>query len=145
MSGEYLFDINDFEKPIIQRLKIKHPKTTVEPFPEGTENYVLKDPNGAILVIFNSTTFSTPGNLDATGQDTNNQFQISVVTRDLRSHYGAYALIKSVIAALSGHRIGTYGVFPRRIDFAARQKTHWQYNLLFQINSFFENDLDEPT
>lgn len=139
----YDFDIAPLENEILARLEQTHKQQAVEAFPEGAADYVLREPKGAILVIFNSAVFGSPGGLDGTGQLSDNRFQLSLVTRDLRGHHGAYALIASVIRALAGHRVGAYALYPRRVEFANRTKTQWQYDLLFEITTFFSNDPDE--
>lgn len=139
---DYDFDIQSVETAILDRLKATHPRQSVEPFPEGAGDYVLKNKDGAILVVYNSSSFGRPGSIDYTSQRADNLFQVAIVTKDLRGHAGSYTLIKSVIKALAGHRHGIYGFFPRRVDFDSRLANQWQYNLLFQIDTHFEN---EPT
>lgn len=95
--------ISQIEQQIVRRLKtaFAQTKVSIEPYPADLQTYIdnFRAVQGGILVQF------TERKRDYTHQRAGKQtvtFEIAVVSRDLKEHSGAYAILDKVFAALSG-------------------------------------------
>ena len=81
--------ITEIEDAIIERLKTNIPDLLVEPFPDNPSAYRLLHPKGAVLVRYRGGRYTNPETLGVIVQDRTIEFDLVIVTRNLRNHAGA--------------------------------------------------------
>jgi len=97
--------IAEMEKGIVAKLAAKLPDIKVEEFPDDPKNYRLTHPHGAVLVAYGGGRRKNPDVLAGTSQERRIEYQLTIKTRSLRSHTGAYAILEGIETALSGEPI----------------------------------------
>lgn len=137
--------IEEIENSIIDRLKAKIQGLLVEAFPEKPSEYKLLHPKGALLVSFSGSVFSDPQPTDVIVQDRKMEFDVTIATRDLRGHKGAYTFLEAARIALTGYQIaGCSKIYPRREGFISEANKTWQYGIRFALTMpAIEMDEDE--
>jgi hypothetical protein len=136
----YLIDI---ENSIIGQIKTKITDIYVGVAPDTQVEFQrLPIQNGAILVTHKQNAYKAPYETDAMYQSYDAQFDITIITRDLRSHAGAYAYQEKVRDALVGFKPSITGMSPaadapmfliREAFVGYTQKSLWVYSSLFGI------------
>lgn len=94
--------IGTIEGVIVAALKVAVTDRPVEASPEDPRAYsdLPIGENGAILVSYRGSTFNPDGPMNS--QIRRVHFDISIIVRDLRTGTGAYQLIETIRAALTG-------------------------------------------
>lgn len=126
--------ILDLETALVNRLAAALPMLHVQAYPEQPAAYTLKHPRGAVLVGYGRSAF---GDSEASGlivQARQMEFDITVVSRDLRSHGGAYGYLDAARIALTGWRPeGAGKVVPVRDRFLGVHGGIWRYVLTVSL------------
>lgn len=127
-------NIRDIEDKIIEKLKEEIPELLVRGFPDKPAEFLLLHPIGAILIHYQGGNYSKSQSLGYVNQTKTAEFSITIVTRNLRSNAGAYELLDSVRAILTGYRIdGCSQLTPVKENFISENKGIWQYAINFSL------------
>lgn len=133
-------NILDTEEKIIDRLKEKITDLRVEGYPDDPGTYSLKHPNGAILVRYQDSTYTEPESFTVS-QKQNAAFDITIITKNLRTNTGAYAYLEAVKSALTGYRIPDLArLYPTRDGFILHDRGVWYYGITFAFIAIHEED-----
>lgn len=128
--------IKDIEQRIIEVLKSQFKDIFVCGFPDKPQEFVLTHPTGALLVHYQGGQYSSKSeSLDMVIQDKKMDFSITVVSKNLRSHFGAYELIDGVKRILTGFKIdGCSKFIPVKEGFISENNGIWQYFVNFSTS-----------
>ncbi len=130
--------LKDIEQSIIDRLKEQIGGIPVEAFPEKPSEYRLRHANGVLLVVYRGSKYSDSQGAGVTVQARQQEWDVVIVSRNLRSHTSAYDLLDQVRAALSGYRPVTAEVMvPVREAFINEVNGIWQYGITFAFSETF--------
>ena len=128
--------IAEVENQIIQKIRENIPELHVEGFPDKPSEFRLTHPNGAILVHYQGGNYSEPKSLGYIIQDKKLEFSVSVVTRNLRSHEGAYFYIDKIREILTGYRPDNCSKMqPNKEAFLSEDTGIWQYTINFLLTT----------
>lgn len=123
------------EQAIIDRLTAQIANIKVEGYPDDPLTYKLIHPNGALLVQYEGSGFSAPEDYNFVQQREKALFSVIVVTKNLRTHTGAYAFIESVKTKLTGYLIPNLKkLYLVRIKFLSDEGGIWRYEVAFALN-----------
>lgn len=138
-------DIGTIESAIVARLGAMVSSIEVVHFPDDPKHYRLTHRIGAALVVYRGATYGQVDDTAAIIQERKLEFDVTVLVRDLGwsvggtpggTSPGAYAILESIRAALSGYRIpGARKMFPLREKFVERDNEGgvWIYLLSFAV------------
>lgn len=131
-------DLLEPEKELVARLKDRlGVRIAVEAFPDSPEVYDFKAADGAVLVRYQASTYTTPvANRSGTiTQDRTGQWLFSILHRNLREHGGVYAILETVRKALTGYSLvcnpESTILYPIRDSFRSREPQKWIYEIVF--------------
>jgi hypothetical protein len=122
-------DIASIEAAIVARLRAMVPSIEIAHFPDAPKNYRLTHRIGAALVVYRGATYGTIADTGAIVQERKLEFDVTVLVRDLGwsvggspgSSPGAYAILESIRAALTGYQVpGARKIFMVREKFVER-------------------------
>ena len=126
--------INKTENQIIQKLKENILELHIEGFPEKPSEFRLTHPKGAILVHYQGGSYSDTKGLGYIVQDKKLEFSVTVVTRNLRSHIGAYSYLDKVRELLTGFKPDNCSKMqPIKEEFLSETNGIWQYAINFSL------------
>ncbi|MBO6273471.1 hypothetical protein J6O48_11925 [bacterium] len=129
-------NIREIENSIIEKLKISFPELLVQGFPDKPSEFNFLHPTGAILVHYQGSNYTTTQALGFVTQENKKEFGITVITRNLRSHNGAYDYIDKVKSAISGFKIDECtSLIPTKDYFISENKGIWQYGVNFTLKT----------
>ena len=129
-------NIREIENTIIELLKHSFPEILVQGFPDKPSEFVLLHPLGALLVHYQGSNYTNTEALGFVTQENKKEFSITVVTRNLRSNYGAYEYIDKVKATLSGFAVDECtSLLPTKDYFISEDKGIWQYGINFTLKT----------
>ncbi len=142
-------NVLDTEIKIIKRLEEKVNSLKVEGYPDDPAGYILKHKNGALLVRYQRSVYSEPRSATVDQKQTC-EFDITIITKNLRTNTGAYTYLEIVKSALTGHRINLQlnpalapdyvRLYPVRDGFILENKGVWYYGITFALNTIHEED-----
>lgn len=122
--------IREIEASIVARLDAALDKLHVEAFPDKPESFKLTHPAGAVLVAYGREVYSKPRDIALVVQDRRIEWDISILTRNLRSHVGAYDVLDAVRMVLTGWRTeGCSKLIPVRAEFIDQSQGVWTHML----------------
>ncbi len=131
-------NIEDTEQAIIDRLAAEIDNVRVEGYPDDPVNYRLMHPNGAILVSYRGSTYAPPTSFKVV-QEQRVLYDITIVTKNLRTNTGAYAYLEQIKTALTGYLIpGLKRMFPVQDGFLSDTNGIWRYGITFALNARHE-------
>ena len=129
-------NIREIENSIINLLKQTFPEIMVQGFPDKPSEFILLHPLGALLVHYQGSNYTNTEALGFVTQENKKEFSITVVTRNLRSNYGAYEYIDKVKATLSGFSVDECtSLLPTKDYFISENKGIWQYGINFTLKT----------
>ncbi len=129
-------NIKEIENSIIEQLKTNFPEILVQGFPDKPSEFILLHPIGALLVHYQGSNYTNTEALGFVTQENKKEFAVTVVTRNLRTHNGAYEYIDKVKTALSGFSIDEcYSLLPTKDYFISENKGIWQYGINFTLKT----------
>ncbi len=135
--------IDQIEKEIIQKLKVEFPDVLVQGFPDKPAEFLLLHSIGAILVHYQGSNYSSSNALAFVTQENKKEFSITIVTRNLRSHNGAYEFLDRVKQTLTGFKIdGCTPLTPTKDFFISENTGIWQYGINFSLTTQNVQDLE---
>lgn len=134
--------INAIEQDIIDRLKANLflapeggealPALEVAPFPDRPDGYQLTHPLGAVLVSYWGARYGKPRSVGPIVQTRSPEFRVWVMTKDLRTHAGAYRYLDAVRIIMTGHRPPDGGpLYPVRDGYERRRGNTWWHSISF--------------
>lgn len=113
---------------ILERLKAKVSTVSVEAYPDGWESYKFLHQRGAVLVGYRGASYDDSVDADATVQARLMEFDLHMLTRQLRGHDGAHLLLEQVRVSLAGWRIAGFDrIRLRRERLVAGKEGVWVY------------------
>ena len=122
--------IREIEAALVARIAERIPDLHVAAFPDKPESFNLHHPAGAVLVAFGRETYSRPRALDVIVQERRIEWDISILTRNLRTHVGAYEVLDALRLALTGWRPeGSGKLRPVRAEFLDQKQGVWTHVL----------------
>ena len=133
-------DTEIIELEILRQLRKSITDYVVELFPNDPSTYILTHPNGAVLIHYESSPFSAPGDVGRYGQKRELTYQITVLGRNLRNNLGIQKQMELVRDALTG--IIPYGcsegMYQSDESFLAEYAGEWHYAMWFKANSVYD-------
>lgn len=136
--------IAEVENLIIEKIKENIPELHVEGFPDKPSEFRLTHPKGAILVHYQGGNYSEPKSLGYIVQDKKLEFSVTVVTRNLRTHEGAYSYLDRVREILTGYRPKNCSKMqPSKENFLIETAGIWQYSINFTLTTPVIDKYDE--
>lgn len=123
----------EIEQQIIDLLKAKFPKLTVESYPDNPDGYRLLNSEGALLVRYAGETSEETAVQQVLVQTERSVWNVVVVTRGLRSHTGAYPVIDSVKDSLGGEIIQGGTLRPAGVQFISESGGVWFHAVAFEL------------
>ncbi|MCP4259089.1 MAG: hypothetical protein GY774_16510 [Planctomycetes bacterium] len=131
-------NITTTENAIIAELEAQITTAKVEGYPDDPLNYNLKHPNGALLVQYQGSSYTEPVSY-VVEQKQKALFDIFIITKNLRTHTGAYAYLESVKTILTGFEItGLARLYPVQEQFLSDVNGIWRYGITFALNTTHE-------
>jgi len=128
--------ILDLETALVNRLAAALPMLHVQAYPEQPAAYTLKHPRGAVLVGYGRSAYGDPEASGLIVQTRRMEFDITVISRDLRSHGGAYGYLEAARIALTGWRPeGAGKTVPVRDRFLGVHGGMWRYALTVSLTA----------
>ena len=116
------------EDEIIARISTAITDLKVEGFPENSSTYELIHSKGAVLVSYNSSSFSEPTGFDVFQQIEDMNFDITLVVKGLRDKFGAYTYIDTLKSILSGFVPTDCSLcYIKSVSFISEEQGEWQY------------------
>ena len=129
-------NIKEIETSIIEQLKTSFPEVLVQGFPDKPSEFNLLHPIGAILVHYQGSIYTNTEALGFVTQENKKEFGITIITRNLRTHNGAYEYIDKVKSAISGFKIDECtSLIPTKDYFISENKGIWQYGINFTLKT----------
>jgi Gp37 protein len=140
-------DISTIESALVARLSAQINTVEVAHFPDAPKSYRLTHRIGAILVRYDGADYGPLHDTAAIVQERVLRYETAVLVRDLGWSYGgepdgtspgAYAVVESIRAALTGFRVPGYGkMYPLRERFLERDKQGgvWIYSMSFGVKT----------
>ncbi len=101
-------DFADYEKKLITKLETDlTAKVKVEGYPQDFDNYVAKNRNGAVLVVWQGgfADPSEPNNEKTLVQNVTYTWQFTIIQKSLKlteKHHGVYGIMEDIRTILSG-------------------------------------------
>jgi len=111
---------------------ITGPGVLVEAYPDKVDNYVLKG-TAAVLVHYAGAEFTPPDGSEYVRQMLGASFQVVTVSRDLRTHTGAYALMDTIRDHVLGLEYRNKQFFAVSEQLLARENGVWWYGQTFAV------------
>jgi len=128
--------IKTIEDQIIQKIKGNVPELHVEGFPEKPSEYMLTHPKGAILVHYQEAQYTESKSIGYIVQEKKLEFSITVVTRSLRNHEGAYFYLDKIRQILAGYKPDNCSKMqPTKENFLMENSGIWQYAINFSLTT----------
>jgi len=128
--------ITEIEDAIVSRLKAKIPDLLVESFPAKPSEFRLLHSKGAILVRYRGARYSAPETIGAVVQDRTMEFDVVIVTRNLRDHSGAYGYLDAVRLAMTGFQVPGCGkCYLTREEFIDETDGIWQHGVTVTMSA----------
>ena len=129
-------NIETIENRIIEKLKSKLTDLLIESFPEKPQEFVFTHPKGAILIHYQGGRYGNSQSVDVIYQQKKMEFALTIVTRNLRTNSGAYALLEEIKSILTGFKIdGCSKMYPVKEDFLVENNGIWQYTINFELTT----------
>ena len=132
-------NLKDIEQAIIDRLKSRITDVPVEAFPERPSEYRLRHASGVLLVVYRGSKYTESQSAGVAVQARKQEWDVIIVSRNLRSHQNAYDLLDKVRAALSGYQVVPTAeiMAPIREQFINESNGIWQYGITFTFSETF--------
>ena len=129
-------NIKEIETSIIEQLKTNFPEVLVQGFPDKPSEFNFLHPIGTILIHYQGSNYTNTEALGFVTQENKKEFGITIITRNLRSHNGAYDYIDKVKSVLSGFQIDECtSLVPTKDYFISENKGIWQYGVNFTLKT----------
>lgn len=125
--------VQDAEAALIGKLASLGLNLDVSAYPEDPQKYRLTHANGALLVKYAGSDYEDTGIAQRLTQIQTVQFDIYVVTRNLKTHTGAYAVIDAVIEGLGGQTITGGMLSPVKDGFLYEDSGIWYHLIIFEL------------
>lgn len=128
----------EIENAIIDRLKSQVAGLHIQGFAQNADEFAVRHPAGAALVMYGGSNYTTPSSLATINQDRKMAFDIILLFKNLRvqdgGHAGAYEFMDQIRAALTGHRITDCSkMYPVREEFIDEEGGVWRYGMTFEL------------
>jgi len=124
-----LIEIAALETEIVAKISAYATTVNVEVFPEDVAKYRMTHPVGAILVAYDGRNYN---NAQVNQQLVSLRFSVIVLTRNLRSHSGAYAILDN---ALDGATAA--GLIPISENFIKYEDGIWYFEQKYSLPAIF--------
>lgn len=135
--------LQEIESALVARLKTALPGFAVEPFPDRPEAYRLLSTRGAALVVYRGSGLSPTRDSGIIVQERTLRFDVTLLSRDLRSHAGAYAMMGAAYTALLGYAPPHCGqIWFERDGFVGQNDGVWQYDITLAMRSVAVAEVD---
>lgn len=129
-------NIETIENKIIEKLKSKLTDLLIESFPEKPQEFIFTHPKGAILIHYQGGSYGSSQSVDVIFQQKKMEFALTIVTRNLRTNSGAYALLEEIKSILTGFKIdGCSKMYPTKEGFLVENNGIWQYTINFELTT----------
>ncbi len=128
--------INTIETAIVEKLQTDFSDFLTQGFPDKPQDFTFLHPLGAILVHYRGGNYSNTNSLSYVTQEKKLDFSITLITRNLRSHNGAYEKLEQIKQSLAGFEIeGCSKLTPTKENFVSETNGIWQYEILFSLTT----------
>ncbi len=129
-------NIETIENKIIEKLKSKLTDLLIESFPEKPQEFIFTHPKGAILIHYQGGSYGSSQSVDVIFQQKKMEFALTIVTRNLKTNSGAYALLEEIKSILTGFKIdGCSKMYPTKEGFLVENNGIWQYTIKFELTT----------
>lgn len=122
--------IADIENALVARLLEPLKPLVVESFPGDPQGYRLGSKKGAVLVVYQGSRRSPSRDRAVIAQERTMLFDLVVMVRDLRSHIGAYPVLKTIDRLVLGFRpAGAAAMWVERDEYIGHDDGVWSYSV----------------
>lgn len=129
-------NIEEIENQIVERLKNKITGLHIEAFPDKPQEFKFTHPKGVILVHYQGAHYGNIRSVDVVFQKKKMEFALTIVTRNLRTHSGAYSILEQAKSALTGFIIdGCSKLQAVKEGFLTENNGIWQYTINFELTT----------
>jgi hypothetical protein len=126
--------IAELEMAILEQLQEDITEYQIELFPDNVSEYDLIHPNGSILIVYAGTNYTNPKMIQ---QLAFVDYNLIVLSRNLRSHTGAYAIIDKARKSITSMNINNSSFFCKSEKFVSNENDIWIYELSFSLPALF--------
>lgn len=126
--------IGELETLLVDTLKAAYTGTDVlvEAYPDKVDAYVLKG-TAAVLVHYAGADFTPPDGSEVVRQMMGPSFQVVIVSRNLRTHTGSYAIMDTIRSAVVGLESKNKQFFAVSEQLLGRENGVWWFGQTFAI------------
>lgn len=131
-------DMLTLEAELVTHLKDNLPTGVhVQAWPDNPETFDFTQANGAVLVRYDSDTFSAPvaNRAGKIIQERTAEWSIVALHRNLSKHQGIYTLLEAVRTVITGFTFPSEPestvLYPIKSGFIGRQPGKWIYQIVF--------------
>lgn len=115
-------------------LKMGFPTFQVDDYPEDIKKYTFSSPRGCLLVRYDTSTFSAPGVTDLIEQTETMEFPIFFSLRYAHSFKDTYGFLTTLKDVLTGLRIGSGKLYPKKRTYVAKINGDIWWSFLFCLD-----------
>ena len=128
----------EIENAIIDRLKSQVAGLHIQGFAQNADEFAVKHPAGAALVMYGGSNYTSPSSLAAISQNRKMEFDIILLFKNLRvqdgGHAGAYEYLDDIRSALTGYKINDCSkMYPIRESYIDEESGVWRYGMTFEL------------
>jgi len=126
--------IATIEELLVSALQTAHAgtKVMVEPYPDSVDTYILKS-EAAVLVHYLGAPYDSPQESPIVQQVMDPTFAVVTLSRNLRSHVGAYSLMDKNRAAIVGLQLSGLIFSGQKEEYITRESSVWWYQQVFSV------------
>ena len=129
-------NVLQIEEALLSKLQEELSELSVEAFPDKPDDYDFIHPVGAVLVKYDSSSFSDDYCLAYTAQYRTLTFMVVSLTRNLRTHCGCYDVLERIRNAILGLKLpGLEQVKQVDEQFSDETDGIWTYIQTFNIKT----------
>lgn len=138
-GGEMIIALENLLTAALREANPDQKKISVEPYPDKIDTFTLRT-EAAILVHYAGTEFEAAEESDIVQQIMLSLFQCVIVSRDLRSHAGAYDLMDKNRDAVVGLEFaGGIAFFCVSEELIGRENGVWWYSQTFGVKHVYNS------
>jgi hypothetical protein len=140
--------ITEIEDAMVALLKTALTGVLVDSFPDTAAKYdkLPFNKNNMALVAYRGSRFGEPRITDVVVQEQTAEFEVNLAVRNLKGQQGAYVLLESIRATLTGSRLNGAGpLYPTGEHFIKVEEFIWEYFATFACSWPAVQVITEPT
>jgi len=131
-------NIRAWETALVDAVTAALPDLQVEPFPDRPQHWNFIHEVGAVLIRYHGGKFGKPNDTSQVMvQDRTPTFVLTVFSRNLRDHLGAYDILETLRQTLTGLDLpGCKGLYPLDENFTAQKDGEWVFEAMYAAHTW---------